>query len=360
MAVALAGAEHRRGEAGMVGAVGEVLGFERQRSAAAVGFAALADQGAVEEITAVELDARFGRPNLHITPRSGFIDRSRQLQVMGAPARQHPIVVVAVAVAELFEIGIEARPDRCRTAEIHRRAGHRQDAARGAGLVVALEVVGGIDAELLAQHIAAAVEVEIGVVRQVDDGIRIAGDTVVHPQSVVRGEDVPHADLQIPRETILARRAFGLHQERVAEHLHIVDLPGEGAVQVISAVVGFQLVGLAAEGKFRVLDAVGVPAHERTAAGAAGRVEICLIVGEGVVPDDHIHKARLGGDEEIFDHTAVVQHTDLKSAGIGDDVLIHLIAVFGHTERLGAKLCHKARLLVVIFWPGAAQPRPRP
>lgn len=113
MAVALAGAEHRRGEAGMVGAVGEVLGFERQRSAAAVGFAALADQGAVEEITAVELDARFGRPNLHITPRSGFIDRSRQLQVMGAPARQHPIVVVAVAVAELFEIGIEARPDRC-------------------------------------------------------------------------------------------------------------------------------------------------------------------------------------------------------------------------------------------------------
>jgi len=46
---------------------------------------------------------------------------------MGAPARQHPIVVVAVAVAELFEIGIEARPDRCRTAEIHRRAfdGHQ-------------------------------------------------------------------------------------------------------------------------------------------------------------------------------------------------------------------------------------------
>ncbi len=43
MAVALAGAEHRRGEAGMVGAVGEMLGFERQRSAAAVGFAALAD-----------------------------------------------------------------------------------------------------------------------------------------------------------------------------------------------------------------------------------------------------------------------------------------------------------------------------
>ena len=78
------------------------------------------------------------------------------------------------------------------------------------------------------------------------------------------------------------------------------------------------------------------------------------------MPDDHIHKARLGGDEKIFDHTAVVQHTDLKSAGIGDDVLIHLIAVFGHTERLGAKLCHKARLLVVIFWPGAAPPQPCP
>ena len=270
------------------------------------------------------------------------------------------MVEAAARHGGLIEPGVEVAAQRLACAEIHRRAGHRQDAARGAGLVVALEVVGGIDAELLAQHIAAAVEVEIGVVRQVDDGIRIAGDTVVHPQSVVRGEDVPHADLQIPRETILARRAFGLHQERIAEHLHIVDLPGEGAVQVISAVVGFQLVGLAAEGKFRVLDAVGVPAHERTAAGAAGRVEICLIVGEGVVPDDHIHKARLGGDEKIFDHAAVVQHADLKSAGIGDDVLIHLIAVFGHTERLGAKLCHKARLLVVIFWPGAAPPQPCP
>ena len=41
-------------------------------------------------------------------------------------------------------------------------------------------------------------------------------------------------------------------------------------MQVIFAIVGFQLVGLAAERKFRIFNAVGVPAHERTAAGAAG------------------------------------------------------------------------------------------
>ena len=108
------------------------------------------------------------------------------------------------------------------------------------------------------------------MVGQVDDGVLVGGHTVVHPQGVVRREDIPHTDLQISGETIFARRAFGLHQKGVAEHLHIVNFAGEGAVQVIFAIVGFQLVGLPAERKFRIFNAVGVPAHERTAAGAAG------------------------------------------------------------------------------------------
>ena len=62
-----------------------------------------------------------------------------------------------------------------------------------------------------------------------------------------------------------------------------------------------------------------------------------------------VFPARFCRDEEIFDHTAVVQHADLKSTGIGDDVFIHLIAVFGHTKGLGAELCHKARLLLHYF-----------
>ena len=72
--------------------------------------------------------------------------------------------------------------------------------------------------------------------------------------------------------------------------------------------------------------------------------------------DDHIHQTRFCRDEEIFDHTAIVQHADLKSTGIGDDVFIHLIAVFGHTKGLGAELCHKARLLLHYFRSGQRSP----
>ena len=72
--------------------------------------------------------------------------------------------------------------------------------------------------------------------------------------------------------------------------------------------------------------------------------------------DDHIHQTRFCRDEEIFDHTAIVQHADLKSTGIGDDVFIHLITVFGHTKGLGAELCHKARLLLHYFRSGQRSP----
>ena len=72
--------------------------------------------------------------------------------------------------------------------------------------------------------------------------------------------------------------------------------------------------------------------------------------------DDHIHQTRFCRDEEIFDHTAIVQHADLKSTGIGDDVFIHLITVLGHTKGLGAELCHKARLLLHYFRSGQRSP----
>ena len=211
--------------------------------------------------------------SVHLHADAGLVaGRPGAEALAGTPGPVEDIAVVEAAARHggLVEAGVEVASQRLSGAEVHRRTVHGQDLARGAGLVVALEVVGSVNAELLAQHIAAAVEVEVGVVGQVDDGVLVGGHTVVHPQGVVRRKDIPHTDLQISGETVFARRAFGLHQKGVAEHLHIVNFAGEGAVQVIFAIVGFQLVGLAAERKFRIFNAVGVPAHKRTAAGAAG------------------------------------------------------------------------------------------
>ena len=187
------------------------------------------------------------------------------------------------------------------------------------------------------------------MVGQVDDSVGIRGDTVIHPQGVVLGEDIPHRDLQISRETILSIGAFRLQKQGIAKGLYLIQLAREGAVQVVFAVVGFQLIGLAAHVEHGILDAVGVPAHERAAAGTAGRFKVLDVIGVGVVAQHHIHRPALGGHPDILDDTAVVQHTDRQPAGVRDDVFIDLFAVWGHAKGLGEKLCHRARLLLYFF-----------
>ena len=52
-------------------------------------------------------------------------------------------------------------------------------------------------------------------------------------------------------------------------------------MQMVFAIVGFQMVGPAAYTEHRVLDPVGVPPHKRAAAGAALGVEVVFVVGQG-------------------------------------------------------------------------------
>jgi len=113
-------------------------------------------------------------------------------------------------------------------------------------------------------------------------------------------------------------------------------------VQMVLAAVFFQLVGLAAQRKDGVFDAVGVAPHKSTAAGAAGRGEVVFVICHGVVTQHHIHRAVFGRDDDIFDHAAVIQHTDGHTAGVREDVLGNISALFGHTEGLGTDLCHWA------------------
>ena len=127
-------------------------------------------------------------------------------------------------------------------------------------------------------------------------------------------------------------------------------------MQMVFAIVGFQMVGPAAYTEHRVLDPVGVPPHKRAAAGAALGVEVVFVVGQGVMPYDHVHRALFCGDKDIFDHTAIVQHMHFQSAGVGDDVLVDLFAAFCHAKRLGTKLCHCARLLIIWFTPSRRTP----
>ena len=252
------------------------------------------------------------------------------------------MVVAAAHHGGLRETGVDVPADELACREIHGAVRHGQDLAGGAGGVVAFQIVGGIEPQLLVQHVALAVQVEVAVVGEVDDGVRVRRDAVIHAEGVIFGEGVAHRDLQIARETVLAVGALGFHEQGVAEGLHPVKLAGESAVQVVLAVVLFQLVGLAAHAEHSVLDAVGVTPHKSTAAGAAGGREVALIVCHGVVAQNDIHRAVFGRYDDIFDDAAVIQDMHRQSAGVGKDVLGNVGALFGHTEGLGADLCHWA------------------
>ena len=328
----------------MRGAAGIVLGLQGKAAVLPHGLAALARGGAVlQKVAGVQLDARLGGVQLH-ADADLITGRPCADALAGAACAVDDIAVVVAAAHHggLGEAGVDLLADGLTGSKIHGGVHHGQDVAGGAGGVVALQIAGGVDAQLLVQHIAAAVQIEVAVVGQVYDRVSVRGHTVVHAEGVVVSEGIAHRDLQGAGKAVLAVRAYGFHQQGVAEVLHLIDFPGKTAVQMVLAAIFFQLIGLAAQGKDGVLDAVGVAPHKSTAAGAAGRGEVVFVICHGVVTQHHIHRAVLGRDDDIFDHAAVIQHTDGHTAGVREDILGNISALFGHTEGLGTDLCHWA------------------
>ena len=328
----------------MRGAARIVLGLQGKAAVLPHGLAALARGGAVlQKVAGVQLDARLGGVQLHAD--AGLITGRPCADALAGAACAVDDIAVVVAAAHhggLGEAGVDLLADGLTGSKIHGGVHHGQDVAGGAGGIVALQIAGGVDTQLLVQHIAAAVQIEVAVVGQVYKGVGVRGHTIVHAEGIVIGKGVAHRDLQGAGKAVLAVGAYSLHQQGVAEVLHLIDFPGKTAVQVVFAVVFFQLVGLAAQGKDGVFDAVCVAPHKGTAAGAAGRGEVVFVICHGVVTQHHIHRAVFGRDDDIFDHAAVIQHTDGHTAGVREDVLGNISALFGHTEGLGTDLCHWA------------------
>ena len=103
---------------------------------------------------------------------------------------EHPVVVVALAELELLVVLVDAGADGGGLAEVKRRAVHgRQFAGRDQGAVHRGVSVGG-DHDDVAEDVAFAGEIEIGVLGQVDDGVLVGGGGVFEAQRVVVGQRV--------------------------------------------------------------------------------------------------------------------------------------------------------------------------
>ena len=142
---------------------------------------------AVEEVARVELDPRLGGEDLE-RAAALRLDDPGDLAQLARLAAQHEVVVVAAAALQLLVGRVDARADRCRLAEVERRAVDRLHlAGRDQRRVDRREAVG-LELQLVAEDraLALAGQVEVGVVREVDDRRRVGRRRVVDDEPAVR------------------------------------------------------------------------------------------------------------------------------------------------------------------------------
>ena len=202
----LASPQHRGGELRVRGAAGIVLGLQGKAAVLLHGLAALARGGAfLQKVAGVQLDARLGGVQLHAD--AGLIAGSPCADALAGAACAVDDIAVVVAAAHhggLGEAGVDLLADGLTGSKVHGGVCHGQDVAGGAGGVVAFQIAGSVDAQLLVQHVAAAVQIEVAVVGQVYNRVGVRGHTVVHAEGIVIGEGIAHRDLQGAGKTVLA------------------------------------------------------------------------------------------------------------------------------------------------------------
>ena len=165
-------------------------------------------------------------------------------------------------------------------------------------------------------------EVEVGVVRHVDDGRGVGRGLVGDVDLVVVGEGVGHIGLHFAREVVVAvgGDAEELHVLGVGFDalIHLVLPAGGTAVEAVAEVVLRELVLLAVQGDLALVDAVRVAAD--------GGAEVRLVVVREIVgdlveaQDDVLHLALVVRDEDGDDAAAEIGDAHLHAIGVGQGV----------------------------------------
>src|SRR5207247_5168349 len=100
--------------------VGKVLCLQAQAVAVFVDVTGFAGDRAVEEVPGIELHTRLGRGHVE---RAAAVRIDEPCRVADAgSAVQYPVVMVALAVTEVDVVGVDARANRRRLAEVERCA----------------------------------------------------------------------------------------------------------------------------------------------------------------------------------------------------------------------------------------------
>jgi len=124
----------------------------------------------------------------------------------GNVTAQYPVVIVAARKLELVIGCVDALSNRVRRCEVHRRAEHREDAPVGQGLRICPRELVRVDLRLVIEYALRrpTLEVEVGVVREVADRVRVTDSTIGDVECVIVRETIGDLCLEIARVAALS------------------------------------------------------------------------------------------------------------------------------------------------------------
>src|SRR3982751_4775976 len=116
-------AKSRRREVGLIGRIRVVLGLEAEPRAPLINLPTLSSQRAIQKVSRVELDARFGRPHLHRSSGPWFPNLGRESEHTH-PTVDDKVVIVAIAKFYLLVLSIDSQTYCGAARKVERSAGN--------------------------------------------------------------------------------------------------------------------------------------------------------------------------------------------------------------------------------------------
>lgn len=274
--VLFAGLENGVGPFWAIGRVREVLGF--QAETAVLGIVS-ADGCAIQEVSRVELNARFSRVDFHL-PASLWVANGRRRTKSPRLAINH----VAMVVADRRSARIVQSLANCgEVGEVEWRPADGSHFPGWNGSRINWEVTAGIEFEFVVADGARSSEVPVVVIGQVERSRFVGGSPEFNDELVFIGQSVGDFGTDVARVTFLPILALVLESdadrpgcfERFGLPHHLVKALGS-AVKVVGGVVGGEGVFLAVQRELAFGDPVAVTANRAVEIHRAG-FETCDI-----------------------------------------------------------------------------------
>lgn len=322
--------EDNAGEPGLIGTVGEVLGFKAETTATGEGGTELT-LVAISPVVSVELHGGLGGVNLHGATALGLSDAGSKGEFTNFLLIDNEGVVVASTILNLLIIAVPIGAYGMRCAEVKRSAFHLEYFTSGdIGVISRHEEVGVNLYHLIlnaGSGIGNTLEREETVVGHIDYGLLVGSALVVDHEFVVIGEGEHDGHLELAREAFfIISTGISHYDSMIVDLLSIPHTSVEACwatMEVVGAIIDGKAIFLAVELELATADAVAITSHE----GGEERLWTAEAVVDVVVTLNDVGQMAITvGYHNGYDGTAIIGDGNLAAIRICQEEKFDLLA----------------------------------